>query len=73
MHELRHAAVPTITGMAFQSTHKFGDLIPQILQQKDAFNFLVHILSLTFYRWHSTDLFPDGTLKLIVLFFWRML
>lgn len=69
MHELRHAVVPTVTGMAFQSTCKVGDLTPQILQQKDAFNFLVYILSLASYRQCSADLFPDGTLNLIVLFF----
>lgn len=63
----------TVIGIAFQSTHKVGDLIPQILQQKDAFNFLGRILSLVSYRWYSADSFPDGALKLIVLFFRRML
>lgn len=73
MHELGHAVVPTIIGIALQNRHKVGDLIPQVLQQKDAFNFLGHILSLVSYRWCSADSLPDGALKLIVLFFPRML
>lgn len=69
MHENLHAVVPTGTRTTFQIRHKLGDLIPQILQQKDACNLLGYLLSLVSYRWYFADSFPDGALKLIVLFF----
>lgn len=49
-HENVHAVAPIVTGIAFETMQKFGDLMPQMLQQKDTFNFLGHILNSVSYR-----------------------
>lgn len=50
MHENVHVLVAIDTGIIFQTMKKFGDLIPRMLQQKETFNFLGHILRLVSYR-----------------------
>lgn len=50
MHEPLHGVVPTVTGITFQSMHKVGTLIPQILQQKMPLTFLAASLA-----WFPTD------------------
>ncbi|EDL37714.1 mCG1046162, isoform CRA_a, partial [Mus musculus] len=66
------AIVSTITGITFQSMRSLGNLIPRVLQPKDALSCLGCILSLASSRWYCADSFPGVHFELIILFFQRM-
>lgn len=52
------AFVSTITGITLQSMRSLGNLIPWIVQQKDALSCHGHVLSVASLQWHYADVFP---------------